>query len=103
MEQIDIIDVVSDDELRKRWDGFIHSHHYATTNSYFDSVLGLYPRRTSESYFHHYQPFTPDEAFQEPNPVPQDFKTMEEMWAWFKPLVDAEKEWEARQKANLSE
>ena len=96
MEQVDIIDVVSEEELRRRWDGFIHSHHYATTNSYFTSVLGLYPRRTGESYFHHYLPTTPDEAFQHPNPVPQDFQTLEEMWAWFKPLVDAEKLVEAK-------
>jgi hypothetical protein len=39
MEQFEIIDVVPEEELRKRWNGFIHSHHYDVTNSYFGSSL----------------------------------------------------------------
>lgn len=99
MEQVDIIDIVADDVLRQRWNGFIHSHHYATASSYFDSVLALHPRRTAESYFHHYQALTPAEAFQQPNPVPQDFRTLEEMWTWFQPLVEAETAAEAEANA----
>jgi hypothetical protein len=30
------------------------------------------------------------EAFQEGNPVPQDFKTLKELWDWYKPLIEAE-------------
>jgi hypothetical protein len=33
----------------------------------------------------------------ESNPVPKDFKTLQEMWDWFKPLIDAENEWKAKQ------
>lgn len=90
-EQVDIIDVVPEEVLRQRWDGFIHSHHYTTTDSYFKSPLGQFPRRTAESYFHHFYAMTPDEAFQQHNPVPQDFRTLPEMWEWFKPLIEAEK------------
>jgi len=90
MEQFEIIDVADENELRERWDGFIHSHHYDITNDYFSSSLALNPRRTIESFFSHYQPLTPSEAFRSNNPVPQNFKTLEELWTWHKALTDVE-------------
>jgi len=90
MEQFEIIDIVPEEELRERWKGFIHSHHYDIGNSYFDSSLAKNPRRTCESYFSHYQAMTPDEAFRRNNPVPQNFQTLEELWHWHQPLIDAE-------------
>lgn len=97
MEQVEIIDIRPQDELRNLWDNFIHSHHYDITDNFFGSVLAHYPRRTSESWFHHYLPATIEEAFMHDNPIPQDFKTLQEMWDWFKPLIDAENEWKAKQ------
>lgn len=91
MEQFEIIDITPEEELRKRWNGFIHSHHYNVIDNYFGSSLAFNPRRTSESYFSHYQPLTPSEAFRRNNPVPQNFKTLQELWNWHKPLIDAEK------------
>jgi hypothetical protein len=35
-------------------------------------------------------PMTIDDAFQDGNPVPQNFKTLEELWEWHRPLVEAE-------------
>ena len=99
MEQFEIIDITPEKELVKRWKGFIHSHHYDSTDIFFDSILGQNPRRTSESYFSHYLPMSPDEAFRQNNPVPRDFKTLEELWEWHKPLIDAEE----RKKAKLEE
>ena len=90
MEQFEIIDISPENELRQRWEGFIHSHHYDITNNYFGSSLAYNPRRTSESYFSHYQPLSPSEAFRSSNPIPQDFKTLEDLWEWHKPLVEAE-------------
>lgn len=90
MEQFEIIDVVSEDILRERWDGFIHTHHYDICNSYFDSSLAKNPRRTSESYFSHIKPLTVDEAFRANNPVPSDFKSLDELWEWHRPLIAAE-------------
>lgn len=99
MEQFEIIDISPDDELRKRWNGFIHTGHYDIANDYFDSSLAYNPRRTSESYFNHYQPVTPDEALRQNNPIPRNFKTLKELWEWHQPLIDAEEEMEAKQKA----
>jgi len=90
MEQFEIIDITKEEELRKRWKSFIHSHHYDITNNYFGSSLSFNPRRTSESYFSHYQAFTLSEAFRSSNPIMQDFKTFDELWKWHEPLIDAE-------------
>lgn len=90
MEQFEVIDITPEDLLRERWNGFIHSHHYDITNNYFGSSLANNPRRTSESYFSHYQPMSPKEAFRSSNPVPQDIKSLEELWEWHRPLVEAE-------------
>lgn len=90
MEQFEVIDIVPEDELRRRWSRFIHSHHYDISDSYFGSSLAANPRRTCESYFNHYEPMTIDEAFRSNNPVPQNFRTLEELWAWHQPLTDAE-------------
>ncbi|MBD1384613.1 hypothetical protein IDJ75_04925 [Mucilaginibacter rigui] len=91
MEQFEVIDIVAEDELRERWDRFIHTHHYDITDSYFGSSLALNPRRTCESYFSHYRAFTPDEAFRRNNPIPQNFTSLGELWAWHQPLLDAER------------
>ncbi len=90
MEQFEIIDVTPEEELRKRWDGFIHSHHYDITNNYFNSSLAYNPRRTSESYFSHYEPMTPAEAFRKSNPIPQHFDNLKKLWKWHEPLIEAE-------------
>jgi len=39
---------------------------------------------------HQFLPGTPDEAFQEANPLPQEFATLEDMWEWHRPLIEAE-------------
>jgi hypothetical protein len=90
MEQFEIINTNSEDQERKRWDTFIHSHHYDYAYSYFDSSLATNPRRTSESYFQHVVPSTIAEAFSQSNPVPNDLKTLEELWEWHRPLLVAE-------------
>ena len=98
MEQFEIIDIRPEEEGVKRWDNFIHSHHYDYTNDYFSSSLAYNPRRTFESYFQHNLPMTPSDAFSASNPITSDIKTLQELWDWHKPLVDAENEWKEEQK-----
>lgn len=90
MEQIEIIDIQPQEILAERWQRFIHTHHYECFNGYFQSSLSLFPRRTGERFMHQFLPATPEEAFQEPNPIPQRFNTLEDLWEWHKPLLDAE-------------
>lgn len=98
MEQFEIIDIRDEETVRKSWDNFIHSHHYDYATNYFDSILAHNPRRTSESYYQHYLPMTIDEAFSESNPVPNDIKTLVELWEWHRQLVEAENEWKEKNK-----
>lgn len=93
MEQFEIIDKRPEDEVLKRWGNFIHSHHYDYADNYFNSSLANNPRRTFESYHQHNLPLSPDEAFSASNPISSDIKTLQELWDWHKPLVDAENEW----------
>ena len=91
VEQWEMIDIRSEEEVRKSWESFIHTHHYDYCSSYFQSSLAMCPRRTSESYFLRCFPTTPEEAFHEDNPIPSDgFHTFEEMWEWHKELIDIE-------------
>lgn len=99
MEQFEIIDVRPEDELVKTWSNFINTHHYDYATNYFESSLAYNPRRTFESYFQHNMPMTVAEAFSASNPVPSDFKTLEELWDWHKELVEAEKIYFAEQEA----
>lgn len=92
MEEFEIIDIREEKEVIKSWETFIHSHHYSYHKSFFDSSIARHPRRSVESYRHWAMPITYSEAFQEGNPIPRNFKTLKELWDWYKPLIKAEKE-----------
>jgi len=49
LEQIEIIDIVSEDELRNRWSEFILEHHYEVTKDYYSSRIAKHPRRSCEA------------------------------------------------------
>ena len=51
LEQTEIIDIKSEEELTKTWEPFIHTHHYEVHNSFFDSTIASFPRRTCESLY----------------------------------------------------
>lgn len=91
MEQVEMINVEAEADCTKKWKQFIHSHHYDYFTNYFESRLAKFPRRTFEQYCHQFKPRTVSEAFQQPNPIPHNFRTLEEMWEWFHPLIEAEK------------
>ena len=90
MEEFELIDIQKEKKILKSWGTFIHTHHYHYCNDYFDSSLALHPRRTVESYHHWARPMTPSEAFQDGNQIPNNFKTLEELWKWHEPLIEAE-------------
>lgn len=51
LEEVSIIDIISKDEILKKWDQFIYSHHYRYSNDFFHSYLGMFPRRSCETVF----------------------------------------------------
>jgi len=85
MEQFEIIDVRSEDELVESWAPFIHTHHYEVHSSAYDSWLFNHPRRTGEAYLNQYL----NAMFIEANPLPRH-ASFDELWTWFKPLLDRE-------------
>ncbi|NNE47779.1 MAG: hypothetical protein HKN37_14085 [Rhodothermales bacterium] len=46
LEEIEIIDLKDSDTLAETWAPFIHSHHYRTCTSFYDSLIARHPRRT---------------------------------------------------------
>lgn len=51
LEEVSVIDIIDEAEMLKKWDDFIYSHHYRYTNNFFDSYLGMFPRRSCETVF----------------------------------------------------
>jgi hypothetical protein len=89
MEQTEIIGRPGGDpdQLREKWDPFIHTHHYDIFDDFFSSWMAGHPRRTGEAYvsqFWHAQFITE-------NPVPRRVGTLDELIAWFEPLFEVER------------
>lgn len=84
-EQVEIIDIRSEDELAETWRAFIHTHHYEIHKSFYESTLGLHPRRTGEAFRRQYL----DGQWVKPNPVPSDLK-LEDLPYWYGSLRAAE-------------
>lgn len=55
LEEVSVIDVISEEEMLNRWSDFIYSHHYNYTDNFFDSYIGMFPRRSCEMIFAIYQ------------------------------------------------
>lgn len=85
LEQIEIIDIKSEDELRNIWSDFIYSHHYYVHDNFFDSWIANHPRRTYEAYFS--QEF--EIKFIENNLIPR-YNSFDELRNWFKELYQVE-------------
>jgi hypothetical protein len=87
MEQTEIIDIRNEDDLCNTWEPFIHSHHYETHSSFYDSWIANHPRRTGEAYINQYI----DAQFIDNNPIPKEF-AFPELWAWFDRLKQVEEQ-----------
>ncbi len=68
LEQIEIINTRSEDEILKSWDKFIHTHHYSIHRSFFDSTLAKFPRRSNEAFWDMHM----ECKFLDPHPFTQD-------------------------------
>lgn len=55
LEEVSVIDIISEDQMLEKWKDFIHSHHYKYTHSFYESYLGMFPRRSCEMVFATYQ------------------------------------------------
>jgi len=87
MEQTEIIDIRSEEDLHKTWEPFIHTHHYEIHENFYESWIAKHPRRTGEAYINQYL----NAQFIEDNRIPMHLG-FPEIWEWYKPLMDIEKE-----------
>jgi hypothetical protein len=86
LEQTEILDIRSADELRDVWKRFIHTHHYDIHASFYESWLAKHPRRSGEAFKSQYL----DAEFIEDNPLPIG-ASLSELRDWLQPLLSAEK------------
>jgi hypothetical protein len=85
LEQVEMIDIKSEDELRETWDPFIVEHHYDAETSFYDSWIARHPRRSSDAIWRQIM----DLEFLTDNPIPRQLP-FDEQLVWFKQLVEAE-------------
>lgn len=55
LEEVSIIDILTEEEITTKWKDFIYSHHYKFSNDFFSSYLGKFPRRSCETVFATFQ------------------------------------------------
>lgn len=85
MEQTEIIDIKSEEDLYNTWEPFIHSHHYNIRSSFYESWISNHPRRTGEAYLNQYL----DAMFIENNAIPKNL-AFPELWDWYDRFKEVE-------------
>lgn len=89
-EEIEIIDVRHEDDLRATWRNFLHTHHYHVVNSFDQSVAGHFPRRSCEAEWERLMECNEDLW---PQPMP-DYAGWSDLHAWVRRLLDQESEFD---------
>ena len=84
-EEIEIIDIRSQEELRETWGRFIHTHHYEVYDRFWDSFLANHPRRSVEAFYNQFI----EAKFISDNRIPS-VSSLDELLNWFRPIVAAE-------------
>lgn len=85
MEEIEIVDILDEDTLCKRWERFIHTHHYSTHSDLYSSIIGKCSRRSVDAAFGANYNCVPWEEY----PIPKD-ASWEELDEWLKPFIEVE-------------
>jgi len=85
MEQIEVIDVVDEAVLCRRWDKFIHTHHYYTHNDFYSSMIGKCSRRSTDASFG----ANLNCIYWEEFPIPKD-ASWDELDEWLKQYIEVE-------------
>ena len=85
LEEVEIVDIRDEEDLRETWDDFIHTHHYGVVPSFYDSWIAHHPRRTTEAW---YNQFLMAKVISL-HPIPKD-ANFEELWNWINPYLEAE-------------
>lgn len=90
MEQFEMIDLKSEDDLHATWRNFIHSHHYQCTNDFYKSYACKHPRRTCDALFR----TLIDAEFINDNILPRT-APWDDLYSWLRPIIDDEESYAA--------
>ena len=86
LEQTEMIDVRSEDDLTSTWAPFIHTHHYNIQTTFYDSYIARFPRRSGEALWAQLM----EVQFLDPHEFPKD-AGFAELYDWLEPRIEAEK------------
>ncbi len=86
LEEIELIDTRSEEELLKTWESFIHTHHYRVFDDFYKSTIANHPRRSCEAMWQQFM----EVRFLDQHPIPKS-ADWSELERWLKPRIDAEK------------
>lgn len=86
LEEIEIIDILKEDQLRSSWKEFIHTHHYTTVKTFNESYIGSHPRRSCEALWS----MLMECQFLDRYPIPDNL-SFDEIYDWLKPRFEAER------------
>lgn len=85
LPEFEAIDIKNTELLEANWKDFTYSHHNRTTDNFYASILGRYPRRSCEAIWSSLMELEP---YSEAN-FPREAK-FEELYDWYKPIFEAE-------------
>jgi len=86
LEQVEVIDIKVEDELRNLWDPFIHTHHYDIYTDFYDSIIANHPRRSCEAVWEAKMEL----GYLDNYKIPKELN-FDEFQKWLQPRIDYEK------------
>ncbi len=85
LEQTEIIDIKTEDDLTASWEPFIHTHHYDIATGFDDSWAAKHPRRSIEAAWQQIM----EAKFIDENPAPAGLN-LAGLWSWYRKLTNFE-------------
>lgn len=86
LEQTEVIDIRNEDELVETWTPFIHTHHYDIRNSFYESYIAKFPRRSGEALWAQLM----ECKWLDPSPFPKDEKNFDALYKYFEEKLERE-------------
>jgi len=71
--EMEVIDIVQEEIIKKRWKKFLYSHHFSILNDFFTSSIARNPNKTTEELFES----TMEVMFTESKPLPINVSLVE--------------------------
>ena len=87
LEQTEVIDIKTENQIYEDWKPFIHTHHYEVHSNFYDSWISNHPRRTGEAWFNQYL----QAKFIDNNPIPKNLG-FPDLFGWYKQFYNAERQ-----------